>query len=36
MWYSVECRDRIHSKGYVFYYFSKNICKNTGKSTIKK
>ena len=36
MWYSVECRDRIYSKDYVFYYFSKNICKNTGKSTIKK
>ena len=36
MWYSIECTDRVYSKGYVFYYSSKNICQNIGKNTTKK
>ena len=35
MWYSIQPRDRIFTKGYGFLFFSKNMGKVTGKSISK-
>ena len=33
--YSVQPRDQTLIKGYVFLFFSKNMCKNIGKNISK-